>query len=324
MPKVSVIVPVYNVAPYVERCARSLFEQTLDDLEILFVNDCTPDNSMDIIKGVLAEYPSRTAQTHIYDMPQNCGLAAVRRCGELKAAGDYIIHCDSDDWVDEQLYATMYEKAIQTNADIVVCDEIYEERDGNILHRVETLPSTCRSLLVNWYKNTIGFFVHNKLIKRSLYVDNDVYSWDGLNMWEDNGLIARLLYYGGGLSQVRGVHYHYNRTNINAMTVGYGEKHVNQMIGVAQRLTEFFESKPDAKDFAKTVKAFQFLAKINLITDQFSNIKRYNETFVGSESIIPYLDEQAFSNKGRFRFRMVKWHLTYLFVLLFKMYKLVK
>ena len=88
MPKVSVIVPVYNVAPYVERCARSLFEQTLDDLEILFVNDCTPDNSMDIIKGVLAEYPSRTAQTHMYDMPQNCGLAAVRRCGELKATGD--------------------------------------------------------------------------------------------------------------------------------------------------------------------------------------------------------------------------------------------
>ena len=324
MPKVSVLVPVYNVAPYVERCARSLFEQTLDDIEILFINDCTPDNSMDIIRRVLTEYPSRASQTFLYDMPKNGGQAIVRDFGMKKATGDYVIHCDADDWADRDLYETMYQNAMMTNADIVVCDEIYEEHRGGIVHLVEELPATCRELLINWYRRTIGLFLHNKLVRRSLYVEHAIYPWAGLNMWEDNGLIARVLYYGNTLSQIRGVYYHYNRTNINAMTFGYGEKAVTQMIGIAQQLTEFFESKPDAVDFCKTKMAFQFLARINLITDKFENIKRYNNTFVGSEAIVPELDEQAFSRKGRFRFRMVKWHLTYLFVFMFKSYNWLK
>lgn len=324
MPKVSVLVPVYNVAPYIERCARSLFEQTLDDIEILFINDCTPDNSMDIIRRVLTEYPERTAQTRIYDMPQNSGQATVRAFGMNKAMGDYVIHCDADDWVDTDLYDKMYQCAVRTKADIVVCDEIYEEHSGDIVHVVEELPATCRELLVSWYKRTVGLFVHNKMVCRSLYLDNDIYPWAGLNMWEDNGLLARMLYFGGTLSQIKGSYYHYNRTNINATTCGYGEKAVNQMIGIAQHLTDFFESIPDAEDFRKTKMAFQFLARINLITDKFKNIKRYNNTFVGSETIASELDERAFSRKGRFRFRMVKWHLTYLFVFMFKSYNWLK
>ena len=324
MPKVSVIVPVYNVAPYVERCARSLFEQTLDDIELLFINDCSPDNSMDILQRVLSDYPSRIAQTHIYNMPQNSGQAIVRSFGMKKASGDYVIHCDADDWVDADLYDKMYQCAVQIKADIVVCDEIYEEKSESILHIVDPLPVTCREVLKNWYSHTVGLFLHNKLVRRSLYVDNNIYPWAGLNMWEDNGLVARMLYFGGTLSQIRGSYYHYNRANVNATTFGYGEKSVNQMIGVAQHLTEFFESKSDAADFYKTKMAFQFLARINLITDKFENIKRYNNTFVGSETIASELEERAFSRKGRFRFRMVKWRLSYLFVLMFKMYNWIK
>ena len=324
MPKVSVIVPIYNVAMYVEKCARSLFEQTLDDMEFLFIDDKSTDNSIDILLHTLANYPNRIAQTRVLAMPSNGGQAAVRRYGMLEATGDYVIHCDSDDWVDLDLYELMYNKAITENADIVVCDEVLQYNDCQKIVLERELSHSCRNVIANWYSNILGLFLHNKLVRRELYVKYDVYPWDGLNMWEDNGLIARLLYYGGTVSQIRNVYYHYNRTNINATTVGYGEKHVAQMIGIAQHLTEFFESKPDAKDFTQTVKAFQFLARINLITDSFKNVKRYNQTFVGSESIIPMLDKRAFSFKGKLRFLMVKWHLTYLFVLLFKMYRLVK
>ena len=66
---VTVIVPVYNVAPYIERCARSLFEQSLESFEILFVDDCSPDDSVEIIKRTLADYPHRVAQTRIIKMP---------------------------------------------------------------------------------------------------------------------------------------------------------------------------------------------------------------------------------------------------------------
>ena len=77
-PKVTVIVPVYNVATYIEKCAVSLFAQTLDSLEILFVDDCSPDNSIDIIKETLKKYPVRNSLTRIIRMPSNSGQAAVR------------------------------------------------------------------------------------------------------------------------------------------------------------------------------------------------------------------------------------------------------
>ena len=100
MPKVSVIIPVYGVEKYIEKCARSLFEQTLDDIEYLFVDDCTPDKSVDILKHILEEYPHRKSQVVIHRMEQNSGQAVVREWGVKNAKGDFIIHCDSDDWVD--------------------------------------------------------------------------------------------------------------------------------------------------------------------------------------------------------------------------------
>lgn len=122
MPKVSVIVPVYGVEKYLERCARSLFEQTLDDIEYLFIDDCTPDRSIEILQQVLEEYPQRKPQVVIHQMEKNSGQAAVRKWGMQNATGEYVIHCDSDDWVDTDMYRAMYEKAKKEEADVVVCD----------------------------------------------------------------------------------------------------------------------------------------------------------------------------------------------------------
>ena len=72
-PQVTVIVPVYNVGQYIGQCASSLFEQTLDALEIIFVDDCSPDNSVEIIKKTLEKFPNRNSQTRIITMPSNGG-----------------------------------------------------------------------------------------------------------------------------------------------------------------------------------------------------------------------------------------------------------
>lgn len=80
-PLVSVIVPVYNVAPYVERCAKSLFEQTLKDIEIIFVDDCSPDNSIELVKNLANKYPDRLAQIKYVRHEHNRGLAQARKTG---------------------------------------------------------------------------------------------------------------------------------------------------------------------------------------------------------------------------------------------------
>ena len=322
MPKVTVIVPLYNVAQYIDKCARSLFEQTLDDIELLFINDCTLDNSVDIVEMLIEEYQPRFVEkgsvARIITMTTNTGQAGVRRRGIIEATGDYIIHCDGDDWVDGDLYERMYNEAIASEADVVMCGSIHEYSGRSEVHEVELEPCNCKDIVRNWYKKCIGMHCWNKLVRRSIYADNEILPWLGLNMWEDNGLMSRIFYHATKLSVVRDSYYHYNRTNLGAMTNGYGQKAVRQMIGIAEHLTEFFESKLDAEDFRKTIMAFQFLAKLNLITDSFSRIKEYHTLFPGAESIASELDPGAFSAKGRFRFNMLRHHFTWLFVLMFK------
>lgn len=323
IPKVTVVVPVYNVGKYIEKCARSLFEQTLDSLEILFIDDCGSDNSVEIVKETLENYKNRNSLTRIIRMPSNNGLATVRKQGIIEATGQYVIHCDGDDWVDLDLYERMYNKAIKENADVVVCDLMDELVNESVARGCKLSASDGKEILKDWYKNTYHMSTCNKLVRRSIYSDYDILPWNGLNMWEDNGLITRVFYYAKRIVYLENAYYHYNRINEHAMTSGYGIKQVEQMIGIAEHLSEFFESIPDAKDFEKTKYAFQFLAKINLITDNCQNLKRYHNTFEEANIIIPEIDPFAFSNKGRFRYRMIRYHLAWLFVLMFKVKNLL-
>ena len=99
LPKVSVIVPVYGVAQYIEKCARSLFEQTLEDIEYIFVDDCTQDNSIEILHNIIKDYPHRQQQTRIIHHETNKGLPIARKTGIENATGKYISVAFYDLWI---------------------------------------------------------------------------------------------------------------------------------------------------------------------------------------------------------------------------------
>ena len=132
MPAVSVIIPVYNVEPYIARCARSLFSQTMEDLEFIFVDDCTPDRSLEVVREVLSrEFPARESQVRFFRMPVNGGLAKARMQGLALATGEYVIHCDSDDeLVSPDAYRILYGKAVAEQLDIVTCNYLKEDASG--------------------------------------------------------------------------------------------------------------------------------------------------------------------------------------------------
>ncbi|MBQ3813899.1 MAG: glycosyltransferase family 2 protein [Bacteroidales bacterium] len=130
MPAVSVIISVYNVEPYMARCARSLFGQTLRDMEFVFVDDCTPDRSVEVMKEVLEEFPDRKSQVKVFRMPCNSGQALVRMKGLELATGDYLAHCDADDWVGADAYEKAYGKALSGGFDIVTFN-FRKGSDGN-------------------------------------------------------------------------------------------------------------------------------------------------------------------------------------------------
>lgn len=322
MPKVSVVVPIYNVAQYIERCARSLFEQTLDDIEYIFIDDCTPDDSIEVLQSVIEKYQLRFAKenkvTRIVRMPTNSGQAAVRRHGIQLATGDYIIHCDSDDWVDTDLYKTMYWEAIRSDSDIVKCPICDEYKSGGITRPYHNLPSSCNEILENWWHDSEGMFCWNKLVRRSIYTNNELKPFDGVNMWEDNGLMLRVFYYAKGFSQIEGPAYHYNQANSDAMTKGYSREKIDQMIRCARLIGEFFDDKPDGTKYQKTVLSLKFLAKLNLVTTRYDWLQEFYKLFPESNIAVNWIRLNAFSKKGKIRFLFVKFHLSWVFVTLFK------
>ena len=158
MSKVSIIVPFYNVEGYMEKCLDSLVNQTLDDIEIILVNDGSKDNSALIAKKYLEKYPEKI----VYLEKENGGLSDARNYGMPYAKGEYIAFLDSDDYVEKDMYEKMYEIAKKENSDMVECDFYWEYPDkkkediGKIYSGKNEMLEKIR--VVAW----------NKLIKREI------------------------------------------------------------------------------------------------------------------------------------------------------------
>ena len=130
MKQLSVILPVYNVAKYLPRCIESLLRQTLDDFEIIFVNDGSPDNSIDILKKYQEKYPEKI---NIYSI-ENHGVSYARNYGAQKANGEYLLFVDSDDYVEPDYCKLMLDKALKDGNDLVLCSryDVYENAHDEV------------------------------------------------------------------------------------------------------------------------------------------------------------------------------------------------
>lgn len=208
--KVSVIVLVYNVEAYIERCARSLFEQTLDLIEYIFINDCSPDHSMEILRNVICEYPNRQNQIHIINHIENMGAAYSREEGIKFANGEYIIHCDSDDWADIDMYRKMYTMAKEKNNDIVICD--WYETDGTHHRPICQELDKRDNLLQGLISRSVSGSLWNKLVHHSIY--KKIIDFPQAHMMEDVYYSIQLFVYNkcdiGYLATP--LYYYYNNT----------------------------------------------------------------------------------------------------------------
>lgn len=189
-PKVSVVIPVYKVEPYIEKCVRTLFAQTLDSLEYIFVDDCSPDNSITVMQRVLEEFPNRKDQVKVIRHNPNEGVAKTRQDGIDAATGEYIIHCDPDDWVELDMYESMYNKAKETNADLVICD--YYNVNGDKVRLNKQIIEEPSSISV--LKGITGLLFHvlhgstwNKMLRASCYMNvripSDVSYCEDVFLW---------------------------------------------------------------------------------------------------------------------------------------------
>ncbi len=222
---VSIITPIYNVEKYIERCVVSLFEQDFDNIEYIFVNDCTPDNSMQILHQVIERYPNRKSQVKILQNEQNRGTGYTKSRGINSAQGEYFITIDSDDWVELDMISELYKKAKVTDADIVVSDYFrsYEDKE-DVYEKEYVLTSNNEDYLFKLFNREITGFLCNKLVKRSLCINNNLNFATKISLLEDYYLMVRLYIFTNNIAYLPKAFLHYWQSNPNATTRIRNEK----------------------------------------------------------------------------------------------------
>lgn len=220
---VSVIVPVYNVEPYIERCARSLFSQTYPELEYIFVDDCSPDNSIAVLKKTMADYPSRTSSIRIIRHEKNRGLAAVRNTGLINSTGLYVCHVDSDDWLEPNAIELLVKKQEETNADIVSGSALMYTYDGTTLLEEPDYPDRT-AMVLQQLEYTLDHVLWKRIIRRSLFLENGIMCLEGCDMSEDRYLMTQLSYYAHSYARIDDHIYNYERRNPNSMMIQEGKE----------------------------------------------------------------------------------------------------
>lgn len=210
--KVSVIIAVYKAENTIDRCARSLFGQTLEDVELIFVDDCSPDESIAKLRQTAKDYPHK--QFKIITHRENQGVAAARTTGMKAAQGKYIIHCDPDDWMELTTLERSYEAAEKYNTDILTFGYREIKNDGT----TEYMPSFEGSGLDALVKWQFSFTLWNCLVRRKLISENDIYPFEGINSGEDTNVMMRAYALSQNVKSISDILYNYDRTISDSIT----------------------------------------------------------------------------------------------------------
>lgn len=249
-PKISYVVAVYNVSEYVGKCAQSLFEQTLDDIEIIFCDDASSDNSLQVIQDMLGRYPHRRDCVRFICNETNQGTPTNRWNGVKAATGEYLQFVDGDDYLDVAMGEKLYNKAISTKADMVQCDCFYVSPNGVTAHNTSMPMADQRAYALDrngWHT------IWNRLFRRSLF-DSDQLVWPKCHMADDlvissvfTALAQKVVYYPEPL-------YYYNY-NPNSIMNRRGESEIlnrfDQLYENTKVLTAFYERQGLSEQFER-------------------------------------------------------------------------
>ena len=292
--KVSIVIAIYNCEKYIEICARSLFEQTLNEIEFIFVNDATPDNSVKILENIIKEYPHRQPYIKIINLDKNKGVSHARQVGISNATGEYIIHTDSDDWIDNDMYERLYHCAKTTNADIVGCNFRHEfsdvqydflqpytnNKEENIRRLIigQIFPSLCTSLT-----------------RRSLIDNNNLNFPIGLNMGEDLFFNLQLYLYSNIFASLNWAPYHYRHTE-DSSCIKRTRKSIDSDIAIAGLIEKKLKELGLYQNYINEIEYRKFYSKLPLMLD-----------LNNEESYKTWLNIYPETNSRIWRYKMIDW-----------------
>lgn len=317
MPKVSVIVPFYNVEGYIEKCLETLVNQTLKDIEIILVNDGSKDRSVDIVKKFMKEYPDKI----VYLEKQNGGLADARNYAIPYAKGEYIAFLDSDDYVEKDMYQLMYELAQKESSDMVECNFIWEYPDKKREDIGEFYIGQFEML------EKVRVVAWNKLIKREILEKNKIEFPKGLQ-YEDVEFTYKLVPFINKVSFVKKLCVHYVQRE-GSISNSQNER-TKEIFEVLENVINFYKEK-EIYDKFKTQLEYLYvryafcssLLRIVKIQDETVQENLLNLTWQNVNEKYPNWKQNEIIKKGEglnFRYKMYNLYMKTLNKYTYKIY----
>lgn len=308
--KISLLIPVYGVEKYIERCARSLFGQTYQNIEYIFVDDCTKDSSIAVLKKVLDDYPFRKEQVTIIHHNFNKGLSAARNTAFNHATGDYIIHVDSDDYLELDAVRLLC-KCIETEyADVVVFDN-YCVYGNRIVENHQHIPNDKTSYIKNLIERKNQSSIWGKMFLRKLVLDSGVQSVESVNFGEDYAVVPRLMYYAKKIVKLDECLYYYVRYNKGSYTNNIALQSVNELYLANNVLEHFFSEQEDCYLYNNSISLSKLRIQAYLlkISDRtlWDYIRQLNIEPIHEHSHLPLFDKILLKLLSGKRYRILSF-----------------
>lgn len=284
--KLSIIIPFHNASIYIDQCARSLLEQSIDGIELVFVNDCSTDDSVEVLNKVLEDYPLRKKDVKLITHVQNKGVASARNTGLQHATREFIGWCDADDWVVPDMFEKLLEVAERKQADLVWCNFflLYDDRCLEDKQEIAEDPHLYMKGLV---QGTIQGMLWNKVIRRKILADNNIVFLDNCNKAEDRNILFKTLFFCRTIVHLSEPLYYYVQRNPNSLTRQTHSDRVYEEVNNARDMANFTDQYQIHGISPVDLMRFKFDVKSKLLFSfTLSDFVNWKNTFPESNSLI--------------------------------------
>lgn len=308
---VSILVPIYNVENFLEKCLDSIFHQTYTDLEYVFVNDCTPDHSMDILERYIETHNIDKCRVKIISHEQNLGIAITRCDCIVNATGEYVLFVDSDDWIEHDMVEQMVLATHNASIDIVGCDFVYDYAvEKSCVHK-QNYAKSCYDNMLRAMNFEIMPALWNFLTKKELYdffVINPT-----INVGEDYIISVKLFYYAKTFVAVHKPLYHYIQSNSVSLS-SQKVRCLNDHIRAVQEVDDFFKNKGIMnQDINHQLLLRKFNIKSNFLTARFLDYNKYINCFPEADGMWRFIN---YTKREKLKFWLAEKRLFFILKIL--------
>ena len=296
--------PIYKVEKYLEKTLDSIFTQTYPFLDFVFVNDCSPDNSLRVLTNTISKHHITEERYTIINHKQNEGIAVSRTDCIVHAKGDYIFFVDSDDWIEENTVEQMVSATNGGAVDIVGCDFMKDFVSGQTTYHHEDYSKSCMGNLYKCLNYDIATVLWKLLIRRDLFENFSI--TPHVDIVEDYIMSVKLYYFAHSFVSIPKAFYHYvqyNQARVSLQTLWS----VNMHIEGVKEVEKFCREKGlynDEVEYRLLLRKFNI--KSNFLTKQLLNYQCYKQTFPEANSI---WREMGYSRKEKMKFWLAEHNL---------------